>query len=240
MRTASFTPSEFHCASIIKESDQPVLIPSIQTDQKSLAAGNDLSQIGALIKPHISATDGVTSDSNYYRDLLYDVFETIRSASQDSQQELLQMIRNHSSVQNIRAYLDRILPDVHAHEKNEEAPRRSKKAKHNTGVDAPQFRPQIMEIRYLCGSAPYRVPAKPWTSVTDDDDLVSHLISLYMTWDYPFYAFIDRETFIAHMRNGSLHSDFCTPFLVNAMLANACVSTGFLLLPLLMCLTCFI
>jgi hypothetical protein len=193
-----------------------------------------------FIKPHISATDEVTSDSNYYRDLLYDVFETIRSASQDSQQELLQMIRNHSSVQNIRAYLDRILPDVHTHEKNEEAPRRSKKARHNTDVDAPQFRPQIMDIHYLCGSAPYRVPAKPWTSVTDDDDLVSHLISLYMTWDYPFYAFIDRETFIVHMKNGNLHSDFCTPFLVNAMLANACVSTGVLLLPLLMCLTCFI
>ena len=239
MRTASFTP-EFYCASIMKESDQPVLIPSIQTDQKSLAAGNELSQVGTLIRPPISATDDVTSDSNYYRDLLYDVFETIRSASQDSQQELLQMIRNHSPIQNIRVYLDSILRDAQAHERNQEAPRRSKKARHNTGVDTPQFRPQIMDIRYLCGSAPYRVPAKPWTSVTDDDDLVSHLISLYMTWDYPFYAFIDRETFLVHMRNGSLHSDFCTPFLVNAMLANACVSTRVPVLPLLMCLTCFI
>jgi hypothetical protein len=212
----------------------------MQTDQKSLAAGNELSQIGTSNRPPISATDDVTSDSNYHRDLLYDVFETIRSASQDSQQELLQMIRNHSPIQNIRVYLDSILRDARAHERNQEAPRRSKKARHNTGVDAPQFRPQIMDIRYLCGSAPYRVPAKPWTSVTDDNDLVSHLISLYMTWDYPFYAFIDRDTFLVHMRNGNLHSDFCTPFLVNAMLANACVSTRVPLLPLLMCLTCFI
>ncbi|OQD85778.1 hypothetical protein PENANT_c009G07148 [Penicillium antarcticum] len=195
---------------------------NFQTDQKSFAAGNELSQMGILNKNQKPTTDDVTSDSNYYRNLLYDVFEAIRSASQDSQQRLLQMIRNQSSMQTIRAYLDQILSDAQAYGGNEEAPRKSKKARHNTGVEAPQFRPRIMDIRYLCGSAPYRVPAKPWTSVTDDDDLVSHLISLYMTWDYPFYAFIDRETFLVHMRNGNLHSDFCTPFLVNAMLANAC------------------
>ncbi|KAJ5294061.1 pathway-specific regulatory protein [Penicillium antarcticum] len=222
MRKASSTPSAFHRTSTVEESHQLTSIPLIQTDQKSFAAGNELSQMGILNKNQKPTTDDVTSDSNYYRNLLYDVFEAIRSASQDSQQRLLQMIRNQSSMQTIRAYLDQILSDAQAYGGNEEAPRKSKKARHNTGVEAPQFRPRIMDIRYLCGSAPYRVPAKPWTSVTDDDDLVSHLISLYMTWDYPFYAFIDRETFLVHMRNGNLHSDFCTPFLVNAMLANAC------------------
>jgi hypothetical protein len=234
MRKASFLSPEAHCASIVAKSDQPVLIAMIQTDQKSFTAGNELSQIGALNQPQKSEADDMTSNSNYYRDLLLDVFETIRSASQDNQKELLEMIRDYSPVQNIRLYLDRILPDAQAREKDEEAPRRSKKAKPNPGTDAPQFRRQIMDIRYLCGSAPYRVPAKPWTNVTDDDDLVSHLISLYMTWDYPFYAFIDRETFLVHMKNGSLYSDFCTPFLVNAMLANACVSIRVLFLPLIM------
>ncbi|KAJ5748912.1 pathway-specific regulatory protein [Penicillium nucicola] len=192
----------------------------MQTDQKPPVVGNDRSQKGRLKQPY-SPTEDMTSDSTYYRDLLYDVFETIRSASQENQKGLLQMIRNYSTVQNIRGYLHKILPDTHA-QRDEEEFRRSKKARHNTGVDAPRLRPQIMDIRFLCGSAPYKVPAKPWTNVTDDDDLVSHLISLYMTWDYPFYAFIDRKTFLAHMRNGSLYSDFCTPFLVNAMLANAC------------------
>jgi hypothetical protein len=158
----------------------------------------------------------------YYRSMLFDCFEAIRSASPDQQEELLQKIRQRTPLQQIRGHLDRILPSA----QNEETPSRIKKIKHemDTEDDVPQHRPQIMDIHYLCGIAPYKVPAKPWTKVTDDDDLVSHLISLYMTWDYPFFAFFDRETFLQHMAKGNLNSDFCSPFLVNALLANACVS----------------
>lgn len=81
-----------------------------------------------------------------------------------------------------------------------------------------------MDIHYLCDDAPFKVPAKPWTNVTEDNDLVSHLISLYFTWDYPFYSFLDCEVFVRHMAAGNLESEFCSPFLVNAVLANACVS----------------
>jgi hypothetical protein len=88
-----------------------------------------------------------------------------------------------------------------------------------------RVRARIMDIQYLCGSAPFKVPAKPWIKATDSDDLVSHLVSLYMTWGYPFYAFFCRDTFLKHMGAGNLHSDFCSPFLVNALLANACVSS---------------
>lgn len=77
----------------------------------------------------------------------------------------------------------------------------------------------------MCNMACFKVPAKPWTTVTDDDDLVSHLVSLYFTWDYPFYAFVDRDILLKHMTKGNVNSDFCSPFLVNAILANACVGT---------------
>jgi hypothetical protein len=164
-----------------------------------------------------------TDQSDYYRNLLQDVFEVIRS-DQYSLQELLQMIRNRLPLHQIRVYLDRVLPDAHL---NEEP---SKKAKqiHDipTKKDEPQFRSQTMDISYLCQFAPFRVPAKPWTNVTDDDDLVSHLVSLYMTWDYPFHAFFDRKSFLEDMQKGNLNSDFCSPFLVNALLANACVGTN--------------
>lgn len=49
-----------------------------------------------------------------------------------------------------------------------------------------------MDIHFLCDEAPCQVRAAPWTTVTQDDDLVSHLVSLYFTWDYPFYSFLDR------------------------------------------------
>lgn len=85
-------------------------------------------------------------------------------------------------------------------------------------------RPQVMNVDYLCVQPPFRVPAKPWTSVSTDPDIVSHLVSLWLTWDYPFHAFLDREVFLKHMRAGDLNSEFCSPFLVNALLAVACVS----------------
>ena len=80
-----------------------------------------------------------------------------------------------------------------------------------------------MDIHYLCDEAPQKVPAKPWTTVTEDDDLVSHLVSLYLAWDYPVNGFLDADVLLRYMRRGDVTSELCSPFLVNAMLANACV-----------------
>lgn len=101
----------------------------------------------------------------------------------------------------------------------------------NVEGTGPSFRRKVMDIHFLCDEAPFKVPAKPWTSVTEDDDLVSHLVSLYFTWDYPFYSFLDRDVFLRHMAGGNLESEFCSPFLVNALLANACVSLSPLFFP---------
>lgn len=67
------------------------------------------------------------------------------------------------------------------------------------------------------------VPAKPWTTVTDDDGLVSHLISLWFTWAHQWWQWVDRASFLEAMRAGSLDSLICTPYLVNMVLADACV-----------------
>jgi hypothetical protein len=69
----------------------------------------------------------------------------------------------------------------------------------------------------------YKVPAKPWTRLTDDDDLVSHLISLYLEWVNPFFRVLEEDLFIKAMQSGDFNSEYCSPFLVNAMLAYACV-----------------
>ncbi|TQB67506.1 hypothetical protein MPDQ_005421 [Monascus purpureus] len=67
----------------------------------------------------------------------------------------------------------------------------------------------------------FQVPAKPWTNVTDDDNLVSHLVSLYFTWDHPCWQLVDQKVFLLHMKTGDLGSQYCTPFLVNSILAMA-------------------
>lgn len=78
-------------------------------------------------------------------------------------------------------------------------------------------------LESLCDIPLYRVPAKPWTDVTDDDDLVSHLVSLYFTWDHPCTQFLDQGVFLEHMARRDVKSEFCTPFLVNSLLSMASV-----------------
>ncbi|KAJ5571087.1 Transcription factor [Penicillium sp. DV-2018c] len=76
-------------------------------------------------------------------------------------------------------------------------------------------------LENLCDIPLFQVPAKPWTNVTNDDYLVSHLVSLYFTWDHPCSQFVDQSVFLEHMKRGNQNSEFCTPLLVNSLLAMA-------------------
>ena len=69
----------------------------------------------------------------------------------------------------------------------------------------------------------FQVPAKPWTDASDSDDHVSHLISLYFTWDHPCCQLVDQTVFLRDVKSGDLNSEYCTPFLVNIILAMASV-----------------
>lgn len=71
---------------------------------------------------------------------------------------------------------------------------------------------------------PIFVPAKPWTTVTDDDDFVSHLISLWFTWAHPWWHWVDEQAFMEAMHSGDLENPNCSPYLVNMILADSCVS----------------
>lgn len=88
-------------------------------------------------------------------------------------------------------------------------------------------------LESLCDIPLFRVPARPWTGVTDDSDLVSHLISLYFTWDHPCAQFIDQGIFLDHMRRGDLSSEYCSPLLVNTLLSIASVWSSQLIPPAL-------
>lgn len=78
-------------------------------------------------------------------------------------------------------------------------------------------------LESLCDIPLFNVPAKPWTEVTADRDLVSHLVSLYFTWDHPCGQIVDQRLFLDHMKRGKLDSEFCTPLLVNSLLSMASV-----------------
>ncbi|EPS45442.1 hypothetical protein H072_587 [Dactylellina haptotyla CBS 200.50] len=74
-------------------------------------------------------------------------------------------------------------------------------------------------------SIPY-VPSQPWTSVSTNDEFVSHLIQLYFTWEAPVYEIVEKDLFLADMRTCDIeNSTYCSPLLVNAMLAAACLNS---------------
>ncbi|KIW91353.1 uncharacterized protein Z519_08249 [Cladophialophora bantiana CBS 173.52] len=70
---------------------------------------------------------------------------------------------------------------------------------------------------------PILVPARPWTTVTNDDDFVSHLMSLWFTWAHPWWHWVDETLFLEAIRSRDTSSLICTPYLVNMILADACL-----------------
>lgn len=132
-------------------------------------------------------------------------------------EELLDFIRNSPAVDPIIAALEQY-PDSHngANSLDTTGFASAEDALLSMG---PQQEPHMMGNNWQ--SLLY-VPAKPWTRVTDSDEMVSHLVSLFFTWDHPCLQVLDQTVFLAHM-NCDTASAFCTPFLVNCILALAIV-----------------
>lgn len=93
------------------------------------------------------------------------------------------------------------------------------------GLDQCEHRSQrqILDVNRLTDIPLWKVPAKSWTKITDDDDFVSHSISLWFTWTHAYMNRINRDLFIRDMRSGVKNSNYRSPFLVNIILADTYV-----------------
>lgn len=83
---------------------------------------------------------------------------------------------------------------------------------------------RMLAISELIDMPPFQVEADPWTAVTSDNALVSHLLSAYYGWYHFHYLNFDWELFIAALKAKDLNSPYCSPLLVNAVLGMGCVS----------------
>lgn len=158
--------------------------------------------------------------------LLLKLVESIRTDDEEVVARLLDTIRSKNSLDDIRSFLADQLAD-------QPRPTMGSPMDHivsETPSDGqtpeyPNVRPKVMDVKRLSDEPIYDVPAKPWTTVTDDDHFVSHLISLWFTWhNSTVFSWMHHELFIRDMQSQRLDSFFCSPFLVNVMLAEACVS----------------
>ena len=71
-----------------------------------------------------------------------------------------------------------------------------------------------------------------WTEVTSDPELVVHLLNMYFTWHYTYFTTLSKSLFWRDFllgnssRNFTRKTEYCTPLLVNAMLALGCHFTS--------------
>ena len=71
-----------------------------------------------------------------------------------------------------------------------------------------------------------------WTGVTSDPDLVVHLLNMYFSWHYTYFTTLSKSLFYRDFKRGKTAHDtkrktqYCTPLLVNAMLALGCHFTS--------------
>lgn len=154
--------------------------------------------------------------------------EALRSSGPDRIEYLLSVIRSTDSLEEIAIALEVNMADVRQAGSQTAHSRPDARAGAKVLVDPvesshPRKRRMVMSIQSLSDEPLFDLPAKPWTKVTDDDHFVSHLVSLYFTWEHAACHVIDRELFLEDMKNEQLNSQCCSPLLVNALLATACV-----------------
>ncbi|KAF5721924.1 nitrogen assimilation transcription factor nirA [Fusarium mundagurra] len=59
-----------------------------------------------------------------------------------------------------------------------------------------------------------------WTNITNNINLILHLLALYFCWEYPIFAPLSKRHFLEDFRNG--RHRYCSSLLVNALLALGC------------------
>jgi hypothetical protein len=69
------------------------------------------------------------------------------------------------------------------------------------------------------------VPAQPWTKLTKDDALVSHLVTVFLNYNNVYWRYVEEDLFLHSMQSG-VPDDFCSPLLVNAICAMACLTNS--------------
>lgn len=89
-------------------------------------------------------------------------------------------------------------------------------SEHNIPYDLPYHAAEIIEPRLD------KIKASRWTDITSSDDLVRRLLAAYLQYDMPYNTPFHVDHFLDDMVAG--RENYCTPLLVNAVLAVATVS----------------
>ncbi|KAL3462404.1 hypothetical protein BJX64DRAFT_139764 [Aspergillus heterothallicus] len=142
------------------------------------------------------------------------LMEIIRDGDNRRIVPLLNLIRSHASLPEIRFYIEHQLPRSDLSQASDLAGLFRDIQQYD--LLEPSAKRRMLDTQRPASVPRFSVPAQPWTSVITDDDLVSRLITLWFTWIHPTCNWIDRDLFIRDMKSGSLSAPYCSPFLAYA------------------------
>ncbi|OJZ85230.1 hypothetical protein ASPFODRAFT_61906 [Aspergillus luchuensis CBS 106.47] len=160
------------------------------------------------------------------RDDLLQLVKTLQNSSDSKAMQVFNLMRSKAPLSEVKLHIDNDISELDRETTptlagiDNQTPMLGNERKQTSSHRAPN-------IQHLVDIPIYRIPAAPWTSVTESDDFVSHLISLWLIWSHPFYNWIDRELFLRDAVAGKTNSQFCSPFLVNCILAEACYHSDY-------------
>lgn len=177
--------------------------------------------------------------------LLNQLVNQIRDANDVEVRQIASLIRSNAPIDEVNATIQRLkehaafvqrpvnpmIEDIYL------TTGRALLQRANSGMDArrsvlkslvsPEPASRVLSVTRLIDEPLYQVPAAPWTTVTRDGQLVSHLISLWATWYHTFLDGIVLEPFLAAMKAADPDALLCSPFLVNCVLAAGCLFSDY-------------
>ncbi|RAK71240.1 putative C6 transcription factor [Aspergillus fijiensis CBS 313.89] len=161
----------------------------------------------------------------HYKGLLASLFNKIRDADEAETYKILEAIRCNE-FEDIATALEGLeLPSTEESSSDSSSSSEDSESEESEEAEDDSESPKELSdpektmrltIERLCDTPLYQVPSY-WTYYDADDFAVSHLVSLYFTWDHPFSQILDQDSFLFDM--GDPH--FCTSLLVSSILAVA-------------------
>ncbi|KAM3506742.1 hypothetical protein MY10362_002202 [Beauveria mimosiformis] len=87
-------------------------------------------------------------------------------------------------------------------------------------IGSPGEHPELSEAVSSLQESLIKQSTETWTTVTNDVELVKHILGLYFCWEYPTFASLSKEQFLRDFSQG--RPRYCCSMLVNALLALGC------------------
>ncbi|KAK7582933.1 hypothetical protein V3481_012228 [Fusarium oxysporum f. sp. vasinfectum] len=117
-------------------------------------------------------------------------------------------------------------PKVMSSSENRRGPSHSRNASWAEGMQDDHM-PDGLSRSHRLNHAPFTLDQREWehhpsawTAITNDINLILHLLALYFCWEYPVFAPLSKKHFFQDFRDG--RHRYCSSLLVNALLALGC------------------